>query len=259
VIVRVISVPRTKKRQQSDFEKLVSNIVAATNWQNAILASDLRANDARQVFLQREFAKLKYHYMRKRQTKREAKRILGAHYGYWIKMDELAQLVAACEFDPEVVRSGKQGLFQSDYYDSIFDGRSVQHYLSIYWLGRIIKSAGSGYPDRAYAKWHALHFLWKQVGAILKNRTAANEFRRLCEAKRAPISISGAANEIFKALEEFYRIGRGKGPKAVDVSNFFYRARQHKAFEAYWTSRKNHRRARLSKNIEVFAATLRPE
>jgi hypothetical protein len=33
VVVRVISVPRTKKRQQSDFEKLVSNIVAATNWQ----------------------------------------------------------------------------------------------------------------------------------------------------------------------------------------------------------------------------------
>lgn len=259
VVVRVISVPRTKKRQQSDFEKLVSNIVAATNWQNAILPSDLRANDSRQVFLQREFAKLKYHYLRKRQTKKEAKRTLGTHYGHWIKMDELAQLVGACEFDPEAVRSGKQGLFKSPYYDEIFDGRSVQSYLSIYWLGRVIKVAGSGYPDRAYAKWHALHFLWKQVAPILKNRNAASEFRTACEARRAPNAILRAANETFRALAEFYRIGRGKGRKAIDISNFFYRAHQDKAFEVYWTSPKNRRRRRLNESIDAFAAAIRPE
>lgn len=77
VLVRAISVPRDGDKGQIRFEQLVSNIVAATNWQNAIRASDLRANDSRQLLLQRELAKLRYHYLRKRQSKREAKRLLG--------------------------------------------------------------------------------------------------------------------------------------------------------------------------------------
>lgn len=256
-VVRVIAVPRTKKRQQSDFEKLVSNIVAATNWQNAILTSDLRANDARQVSLQREFAKLKYNYLRKRQTKREAKRILGSHYGFWIRMDELAQLVGACELDPFITRSGKQGLFEPPYYDVIFDHRSVDAYLSIFWLGRIIKKAGSGYPDRAYAKWHALHFLWKQVSPILKRRRSAVEFRRLSERKQVPSSLQKASNQIFLALLEFYRLNRGVGTKATDVSNFFYKPHQDKAFERFWNSRKNnHRRARVTRYVSHFGRAL---
>jgi hypothetical protein len=257
VVVRVISVPRTERRQQSDFEKLVSNIVAATNWQNAIVTSDLRANDARQVLLQRELAKLKYHYLRKRQTKREAKRLLGTHYGAWIKMDELAQLVGACELDPYVTRSGKQGLFEPPYYDVIFDNRSVEEYLSIFWLGRIIKGAGAGYWERAYAKWHALHFLWKQIGPILNRKRSAREFRRLSERKQAPASIKMAANQIYLALSDFYRKNRGKGKKATDISNFFYRPHQHLAFEKYWASRSNaRRRARLARYISSFTTAI---
>ncbi len=69
VLLRVISIPRDKAGGEAQFEKLVSNIVAATNWQNAILPSDLRSNDTRQVTLERELARLRYHYLRKRQTK----------------------------------------------------------------------------------------------------------------------------------------------------------------------------------------------
>lgn len=76
-LVRVISIPRDADHSEASFEKLVSNIVAATNWQNAILQSDLRSNDQRQVSLERDFAKLRYHYITKRQTKREARRTLG--------------------------------------------------------------------------------------------------------------------------------------------------------------------------------------
>lgn len=259
VVVRVISVPRTKKRQQSDFEQLVSSIVAATNWQNAIVPSDLRANDSRQVFLQREFAKLKYHYLRKRQTKGEARRILGTHYGYWIKMDELAQLVGACDLDPVVVRSGKQGLFKIPYYEEIFDGRPIQEYLSIYWLGRVIKSAGAGYPDRAYAKWHALHFLWREIAHILRSKSAASRFRTMSERRQLPRAFFQAAGETFRALEDFYRLERGKGPKAIDASNFFYRARQYKDFKSYWTSRQNRRLTGLNKRIASIEAALRAE
>jgi hypothetical protein len=68
------------------------------------------ANDRRQVELERELRKLGYAYLRKRQAKSEARRFIGQHYTMVTK-EELAQAVAACELDPEIVRSeGKEGL-----------------------------------------------------------------------------------------------------------------------------------------------------
>ena len=173
-------------------------------------------------------------------------------------MDELAQLVGACELDPYVTRSGKQGLFEPPHYDIIFDNRSVEVYLSIFWLGRAIKNAGSGYPDRAYAKWHALHFLWKQISSILNRRKYASEFRRLSERREAPTSIRKAAIQVYLGLEDFYRKNRGSGKKATDISNFFYRPHQHRAFAKYWKSRANNRRrVRLTRYISSFKFALR--
>jgi hypothetical protein len=256
VLVRVISVPRDPDRGQAEFENLVSNIVAATNWQNAILPSDLRSNDSRQVVLQRDLAKLRYHYLRKRQSRREARRVFGRQYGFWLKMDELAQLVAACELDPYLVRSGKQGLFEYPVYGKIFDGRKVSEYLSIYWLGRIVRRQGSGYPDRAYAKWHAMNFLWSYVSSVLRKKSAAEEFRRRCESREGWPPLERAANEVFKALTDFFKANRGVGQKATDVSNFFYRPHQHKAFEKYWSSRRNTRKPSFRRHVASFEKSL---
>ena len=55
------------------FETLVSRIVSATNWQNAIKPSDLMSNDRRQIEVERQFRKLDYLYIRKRMTKGEAR------------------------------------------------------------------------------------------------------------------------------------------------------------------------------------------
>src|SRR5205814_8534533 len=117
VLVRVISIPRDPSKGDNKFDRFVSSIVAATNWQNPIWPSDLRANDTLQVDLERSFARLRYHYLRKRQTKREAKRLLGNQHWFRIKKEELAQVVAACELDPVTVRSGKEGLFKAPTYD----------------------------------------------------------------------------------------------------------------------------------------------
>jgi hypothetical protein len=175
-------------------------------------------------------------------------------------MDELAQLVGACELDPYVTQSGKQGLFEQPHYETIFDHRSVETYLSIFWLGRVIKNVGSGYPDRAYAKWHALHFLWEQAHSILRRRRNAIEFRRLSERKQIPSAIQKAANQVFLALLEFYRLNRGAGKKAIDVSNFFYRPHQDRAFERFWYSRTNsRRRASLARHISRFRQALQPD
>jgi hypothetical protein len=82
VTVRAIEIPRGKDGTAGRFETLVSHIVAATNWQNSISASDLMANDRRQVEIEREFRKLGYAYLRKRQSKSEARRTSGRTTGW---------------------------------------------------------------------------------------------------------------------------------------------------------------------------------
>jgi len=204
ILVKVISIPRRGEKSTAQFETLVSSIVAATNWQNAIYPSDLRSNDSRQIALERDLAKLHYHYLRKRQTKQEARRLFGALHWHRIKKDELAQFVAACELDPYEVRSGKEGLFEPPHYDVVFDGRSVREYLSIYRLGRLVKYCASGYPDRAYAKWHAMHFVWGRARPLLGTRISAETFREGCERDNWGPSIYRAIDQVYLRRPGFH-------------------------------------------------------
>ena len=116
VLVRVISVPRDSDESSNRFENLVSKIVAATNWQNAISASDLMANDRTQIEIERNLRKLNcnYYYIRKRETKGEARRRSGIRYAEFIKKDDLARAVAACELDPSIVREAKNNCLKND-------------------------------------------------------------------------------------------------------------------------------------------------
>src|SRR5207248_7778645 len=102
VLLRVISVPRESDQDSSRFENLVSKIVAATNWQNAIRASDLMANDRTQIEIERNLRKFDYYYVRKRESKGEARRRSGVRRAQFIKKDEFAQAVAACDLDPSI-------------------------------------------------------------------------------------------------------------------------------------------------------------
>ena len=256
VLVRVISIQRSGSSAEQQFESLVSNIVAATNWQNAILPSDLRSNDARQVALERDFAKVRYHYLRKRQTKREAKRVLGSQHWFRVKKEELAQVVGACDLDPQLVRSGKEGLFEPPTYDRIFDGRTVQEYLSMYWLGRLVKRRGSGKPNRPYAKWHVLHMLWNQVRPVLSRKRAAEYFRAEAERNRWSPALDSLTQQIYLAALTFYRLNKGEGDAAVDISNFFYRTGQHRHFQSFWNSPENTRASRAGRELARFKREL---
>jgi hypothetical protein len=258
VVVRVINIPRDKVDGEVRFEHLVSSIVAATNWQNAIAPSDLRSNDTLQVALERELARLRYHYLRKRQTKAEARRMLGSQHWFRIKKEELAQAVAACEFDPVIVRSGKEGLFKAPYYKTIFDGHPAYHYLTAYWLSRAVKYNSSGYPDRSYAKWHVLHFVWRQLYKELRKRRMADSFRSMYERSGNKHLNDGIAL-VYLGILDFYRRNRGKGARAIDVSNFFYKGMQqvHLKFDRFWRSPANTRRRRTKMAFERFLRELR--
>jgi hypothetical protein len=144
VLVRVIQVPRELGEGSDGFETLVSNIVQATNWQNEIKPSDLMSNDRRQIELERQFRKLGYLYIRKRQTKGEARRAAAAAYSFMVKKEEIAQAVAACDFDPSVVRKGKENLFEERWYSQVFPSADPNYYMPRYWLARAASYAARG-------------------------------------------------------------------------------------------------------------------
>ena len=255
VLARVIRVPR----DGDSFEDLVSRIVEATNWQNQIRASDLVANDRRQVQIERELRKRGYQYLRKRQTKGEARAAVGSRFRFLITKEELAQSMAACKFDPVVVRLGKEGLFAEEYYTAIFDDTTAPPYLDRYWLMRLVAYTASGYPERAYAKWVALHFMWGKVGRAISSRS--DDFANACERgwRSEPFltPLHTAADLALAECVAFYRANRGTGPQAIDVSSFFKRRNLHKEFARHWDRDASEpRKKRFESAVSRFQAQL---
>jgi len=260
VIVRVICVPRTPDSDSDRFETLVSQIVAATNWQNAIRPSDLMSNDRRQIEIERQLRKRGYCYVRKRQTKGEARRNAGARYYYFVKKDELAQAVAGCDLDPSVVRRGKERLFEEQYYDTIFPKSDPNYYLPRYWLSRTVSSVAWGYPQRAYAKWLVLNFMWQRLSKHVRSRAGAEAFREVCEEGSHPMKpLRGAINSAFNAVLAFYRANRGSGATAIDVSTFFQRTKLDRSFHSFWRGSRNRFRNSFGRKWQRFEKALKQE
>ena len=223
VLVRVIVVPRSSKNDSDRFETLVSRIVEATNFQNAIRASDLMSNDRRQIELERALRKIDYFYLRKRQSKGEARRVAGIHQRL-VKKEEIAQAVAACDLDPAIVREGKEALFEKQLYEQIFPTGDPNYYLSRYRLMRLVTYASRGFPERAYAKWLALHHVWGHLQPLVRSHGSAQRFRRNCERDTTAITyLLKAISIVFVSALKLYRAKRGKGATAQDVSSFFRR------------------------------------
>jgi hypothetical protein len=257
VLVRVIVIPRQEDGDGRRFEDLVSRIVEATNWQNAIRPSDLMSNDRRQVQIEREFRKLGYQYLRKRQTKAEARRTARAQYRFLIKKDELAQAVGACKLDPAVVRAGKEGLFEERYYGTVFGSSSPDDYLNRYWLMRYASRRAWGYPERGYAKWLVLHFLWHDLEADIRRQGA--RFRLASEMADWPVvnPLEHAIDAVFVAALHFYRQNRGRGPTATDVSTYFKRRDLHTGFETFWRRGPKTARERFTRSRRQFLTALK--
>jgi hypothetical protein len=257
VIVRVIRVAREGSQSGMDFDTLVSQIVATTNWQNAIRQSDLMANDRRQVDLERQLRTLGYLYVRKRQSKGEAQRIAGTRVRRMIKKEELAQAVAACDLDPVLARLGKERLFEKDRYSQVFPTGDPYYYLHRYWLSREVGFMARGYPERAYAKWLVVHFVWQRLSPLLSNRTAREAVLRAHERNDGVSDLSDAIARVFVAALTFYRSRRGLGQKAIDVSSFFQRRGLHHQFARFWGRSANPSRGSFARHWKRFEQTIR--
>jgi len=260
VLVRVIKVPRDADDESDRFERLVSAIVAATNWQNAIRASDLMSNDRLQVDLERQLRNLGYLYLRKRQSKSEARRVFGNHYHFFITKEELARASAGCNLDPSILRRGMERLFEEPLYGEVFPNSEPDYYLLRYWVMDAVTKAARGYPERAYAKWLVLSFLWSQLRPVLRSNGRRARFRALCERKEAiQKPLMRAAGSAFTAALRFYRANRGKGARAIDVSTFFQRTDLDKQFPASWRAPSNPNRTAFERYVSRIDKRVRQD
>jgi len=256
VLVKVIKIPRNMDGD-SHYDKLVNSIVRSTNWQNHIEPSDLVSNDYIQVFLERELRKRNYQYIRKRMSKSEARSIFGQ--GYWqIDKRELAQAVAACLFDPVVVRKGREGLFEDPYYKSIFGSSQISFYLSKFWLMKQVQSISYGYPERAYAKWLVLNYSWSVLKTQIESGAKEKKFRIACEQRdwKVLIPLHKYLEQLFKLALKMYKQERGSGEEAKDISSFFQLTKLDQSFIKFYSSSKNDRKSRLNSYHSKFARKL---
>ena len=244
VSIKVVQIPRDTFGGGEEFDSLVSRIVAGTNWQNAIRPPDLMSNDRMQIEIERELKKYRYLYLRKRQSRSEAKAAAGGKYYWTIYKEELAQIVAGCDLDPQIVRSGKDKLFEEKYYSQVFPNSDPYHYLPRYWLAQEVTYRSKGYAERGYAKWMVLNFVWSNLAPLVKSSKHAETFRiqEECQEDRMVVPLRNAVNKIFLAALRFYKKNRGQGPKALDISTFFRsRPKLDKEFESYWSTKENYR------------------
>jgi hypothetical protein len=240
---------------------LVSQIVKSTNWQNYIVPSDLIANDRRQIEIHRAFRNLGYWYVRKRQTKGEARREAGGKQYKFINKTELAQAVAGCDLDPSIVRRGKEKLFEEKLYGTVFPTPEPYYYLKRFWLMKEVEDASRGYPERAYAKWLVLNFVWNEVSQYLNSSLARNTFEREWKIRRgyAVAALEKVNNIVFRTALQFYRLNRGKGAKAIDISTFFQRKNLHVEFSKFWAGSRNTNRNAFKNAVRKFEIALKKD
>lgn len=258
VLVKVIKIPRDAKSAKYSYETLVSRIVEATNYQNPIKPADLRANDPKQIVIERELRKLGYQYLRKRQTKREAKRAFGSQQRFTVTKEELARAVGACKYESLPRRVGQQKLF-AEHYEKIFGNEDVNSYLSYYWLATLVDSVSWGSQERQWAKYVAIYHLWQDIGSVVKSRK--REFVEACEVhkKGSPITdpLKAACEGVLDGAVSFYRQTGGRGADRTELASFFKRRGVYEDFVLYWAEARGKHKSKYSRSVKEFTATLK--
>lgn len=235
VITRVIEI-RRHDSPESDYDRLVGEVVQATNWQTKVSAADLRSNDRGQIRLGRELRRLRHYYARKKTPKSEQQ---GASGGLPIvSRDEVAEAVGSCLEESLPHRVVKDRLYEDEAtYQEIFNPDEALRNLLIVYLWRAIQKdfdARRTLPERKQGKWLALFYIWKVVGPSLLPSAVGlvDEAKAVGGSKR----LSRLAHEAGDAVEAFYRAKAGKG-YPDDAVRFFKMPKLYEPFRTFLRSR----------------------
>ncbi len=161
--------------------------------------------------------------------------------------------MAGCDLDPHIIRSGREQLFTEELYAQAFPNSDPNYYLPRYRLMKEVTWAASGVPERGYAKWLVLNFMWSHVGPLVGGRQKCRAFRRGCEGQQEQfvVPMNRAINEVFIEALKYWRTNRGEGEAALDVSQFFKNRRgHHTRFGEHWNSVSSVRREAFDRYLD---------
>jgi hypothetical protein len=237
VLIKLIEISRNTEQDHKKFGHVVSSIVSATNWQNAISQADLKSNDPEQVRIEKEMKKLNYFYIRKRMNKSEVAKYGGDRYSFKVNKEELARTMAAIKVDPYEIRLGKDRLFEDDIYSEIFDGRSAADYLTGYWLGRNVNYWVKTDNRYSYSKWIVLNCLWSLIGSDLKRISYRESFRKLSERPNKFAKELKPLDDLVKLTLrmslKFYSDNKKSDGRVQEPIDFFKHVKYHVLFRQY--------------------------
>ncbi len=256
VLIRIIEIPN--KPEDTQLDKMVRQIVKATNYQNQITAADLKSNDIEQIRIEKELRKLSYLYLRKRSSSEEIAEININKYQWKVRKDRLAKIIGACILDPFIVREGKNKLFADEIYKKIFNQRPIKEYLVFHWMDKLIASLTQKDTRRYYAHWLILNFMWGNLEVYFKNNIIQKNFIYAAERHKQP-KYKNIIKHLFQISEKgyvaamkFYRINKEKNGKITDISSFFRQPNLEIEFNKFWSKQNSAKKKMFNKNIALF-------
>jgi len=234
VAVRVISFEQVSSQVEAD--RLVAQVVEATNFQNAISKADLRSNDVRQIELARELQARGYLFIRKR-GKQESPSGLN-FLKYRVKREELFTAVAGSLEDSLALRKGRAPLFDNDlpYYDRIMR-QSTDTLIAAWFFWKRVNSCAYGDSFKQAAK-YLVHF-----HAFQTLRTEIGQFDRIVrkleqDDKEAGCCLDAIIEAYFSGAAQSYRVNKGRSVKALLPKPFHQTEKSSGYFETVWRSSK---------------------
>jgi hypothetical protein len=124
---------------------------------------------------------------------------------------------------------------------------------------RQVQYVAHGKPERAYAKWLVLNFVWKEVSRTIESGDGERKFRVVCEEytwNEVLTPLQNAISGTFRAALAFFRSERGKGEEAMDISTYFQLTKLNDRFADFWRSKKNSHRKNVERGFKVFRERL---
>ena len=115
---------------------------------------------------------------------------------------------------------------------------------------REVNRCSKGNPERGYAKWMVLNFIWTKGSPHFRGKTNARVFCYCCEKQNNEVvyPLNQAITEVFQKAVRYYRSNCGAGNSRLDPSQFFKnRKGHHTAFAKFWDEAPELRRRKVDK------------
>jgi len=210
-------------------EDIVTDIIAARNFQNKIDYSDLRSNFPEQVKLWRELKEKGYYYERKKKGWQNfdiygrSLYSLASQYNWAvIKKNQLAQVVLAVKKDPQLAYQGADFIFR-EMYDIVFPKNLFStllknnYYLDLFLLWkRYVRKVGKEF--NTYPQYHILNFLVKSLKLSFKN---SRRFFIILEKERLFKPLLLATKILYRLCDKIVEEEQRKSKEKIGSNDIF--------------------------------------